>query len=135
MRLRLRLPADAVETVRDDATIAVQGPSLRLLLSPLVVAPEDRAQWIASLLAGAPVTETLRLTTELGWPLQVHVLADRLIAAYEMLGHVAAVNAFLDGTTREALLPLLTSAYPDWRGRVPVALSELWSLDVTPRGS
>jgi len=157
MRLKLRLPPDALERSKDGGFEITRRnePSLRIEIDPLLVAPDDRREWMRALLerevledCSVRVLGSTQGTTERGWPLEIVdtivvrgrdvVVEHRLAAVYDMLGHIAAVTVHASDGPRYAeqlqpyLLPLVASAWPDWRSRVPAALSELWCLDVTP---
>src|SRR5262249_52614512 len=90
------------------------------------------------------VLGSTRAVTRDGWNCEIiDVVAregsttkHRLVALYDMLGHVGSVaisttDGARDRESRESLLPLVLSARPLWRSRTPIAIAELWSLNPT----
>ena len=153
MRLTLQLPEQARETVQDNGVVVVMfetQPLLQIDIFPLHQAPTKIAEWMTHAIvhdatdpSSIRVLGSARLFTRDGWPCEVvdvvvpgDSIEHRLVGLYEMLGHVASITVrFLDTAVyereRERCLTLLQTARPTWRSEAPVAVVELWSLDVT----
>ncbi len=152
MRLRLELPPGAVERPLESGGFEIVLPGrdwLRIEVAPLVVCADDRATWIVRQLGDVHVVHATSTTTVRGSPVEIidtyvateHLVEHCLIAIYDMLGHAGTVRLHAvdgsryAGSLESLLMPIVLRAWPDWRSREPVALAELWSLDLTPTNS
>ncbi len=152
MRIRLDVPAGTREILDSLGGFQLELPEkpwLRVQVSPLAIAPVYQAAWMRSLIdpessSSCRVLGSTRATTIDGWPLETINIVDRdnerepqhrLVTVYDMFGHVAAMtlrtadSKRFHAEFRTFLLPLTTSARPDWHTRTPLSVDELWLLE------
>lgn len=162
MRLSLTFPASAwtvKEGPNDQLAAILTGsgtvPDLVITYGPLIVRPDEPQTWMdqvvrSDLRHGSTVTlgPTGAVVTTAGWPLRLieaevvdasgRPIEVRLCAFFTFMEHasvviVRAADRARMEVHRNAVIEILASGRPDWRG-APTCLAEVWDLE-PPRTS
>jgi tetratricopeptide (TPR) repeat protein len=153
MRLALSLPSEWVvqeSQEHSSATLLISGrQAIRISFGPLVLRPDEPQPFmLQTMRRGLPAGAQLKLgrtiehTTSAGWPLRLmeaevlspenSLIECRLGAFFTFMEHAAAALVQTEERSQleaggKAVLQILESGRPDWRG-TSLSLFELWDL-------